>query len=71
MQLAKVNLKILTERVNRLLGTSHDEPYMAKVRQGQAGAPALRHIVAEETATMLQEAAEAAKTKSLPTETAQ
>lgn len=68
MQLAKVNLKILTERVNRLLGTTHDEPYMAKVRQGQAGSAALRHVVAEETAAMLSEAAEAAKAKTQPAE---
>jgi hypothetical protein len=61
MVLAKVNLKILTERVNRLLGTSHDEPYMAKVRQGNAGSAALRHVVAQETAAMLAEAADAAK----------
>jgi hypothetical protein len=66
MILAKVNLKILTERVNRLLGTSHDEPYMAKVRQGNAGSPALRHVVAEETACMLQEAADAAKAEVAP-----
>lgn len=67
MVLAKVNLKILTERVNRLLGTSHDEPYMAKVRSGQAGSAALRHIVAEETAAMLQEAADAAKAQATET----
>jgi hypothetical protein len=61
MEIAKVNLKLLTIRVNRLLGTSHDEPYMAKVRQGNAGSAALRHVVAQETASMLAEAAEAAK----------
>lgn len=61
MELAKVNLKILTERVNRLLGTSHDEPYMAKVRQGNAGSAALRHVVQQETAAMLQEALDATR----------
>lgn len=60
MELAKVNLKILTERVNRLLGTGHDEPYMAKVRQGNAGSAALQKVTRDEIAKMLQEAATAA-----------
>lgn len=61
MELAKVNLKILTERVNRLLGTGHDEPYMAKVRAGNAGSAALQKVTRDEIAKMLCEAAEAAK----------
>jgi hypothetical protein len=59
MELAKVNLKILTERVNERLGTRHDEPYMSKVRSGIGGAPALQDVCRQEEAKMLREAAEA------------
>ncbi len=59
MELAKVNLKILTERVNERLGTGHDEPYMSKVRGGSAGSPSLRDICRQEEAKLLREAAEA------------
>lgn len=62
MELAKVNLKVLTERVNELLGTGHDEPYMSKVRAGNAGSAALRAICRQEETKMLQEAAEAKAT---------
>lgn len=61
MELAKVNLNILTERVNRLLGTRHDISYMAKVRQGSAGSSALQKVTNDEIAKMLQEAADSAK----------
>lgn len=61
MELAKVNLGILTQRVNKRLGTRHDEPYMSKVRRGEAGSSALQDIVRQEIAAMLSEAAEAAK----------
>jgi hypothetical protein len=61
MELAKVNLTVLTARVNRVLGTSHDEPYMSKVRAGNAGSAALQKVTRDEIAKMLQEAAEAAK----------
>lgn len=59
MELARVNLKILTERVNERLGTRHDEPYMSRVRAGASGSAALRAIVREEETKMLREAAEA------------
>lgn len=58
MELAKVNLKILTERVNDRLGTRHDEPYMCKVRNGK-GNPALRDVVRQEEIKILREAADA------------
>lgn len=58
MELAKVNLKILTERVNDRLGTRHDEPYMSKVRAGNAGSPSLRDVCRQEEAKLLREAAE-------------
>ncbi len=58
MELAKVNLKILTERVNRRLQTRHDEPYMSKVRGGIAGSPSLKDVCRQEEAKILLEAAE-------------
>lgn len=58
MELAKVNLKILTQRVNVRLGTGHDEPYMSKVRGGNSGSPSLRDICRQEEAKLLREAAE-------------
>ena len=60
MELAKVSLRILAERVNKRLGTKHDEPYMSKVRRGEAGSPALQDITRQEIVAMLNEAAEAA-----------
>jgi len=62
MQLATVSNRLLTQRVNALLGTAHDESYISQVRQGKAGAPALKKVVKDEVTAMLTEAAQAAAT---------
>ena len=61
MELATVSLEVLAKRINSLLGTTHSTTYISGVRNGNAGSPALRHLVQEATATILQEAADAAK----------
>lgn len=61
MEIAKVSLEVLTQRVNAILGTTYGSNYLSQVRLGKAGSAALRKVVREETAAMLQEAAEAAK----------
>ncbi|MEO7426331.1 MAG: hypothetical protein ABI036_14170 [Fibrobacteria bacterium] len=58
MELAKVNLRILTERVNKRLKTKHDEPYMSKVRGGIGGSASLQDVCRQEEARMLREAAD-------------
>lgn len=59
MELAKVNLKLLTERVNKRLTTSYDDPYISRVRRGMGGSPALQDVVQQEEAKILREAIEA------------
>lgn len=61
MEIANVSNRLLTQRINESLGTNYGESYISKVRLGKDGAPALRKLVREETAKMLQEAADAAK----------
>lgn len=61
MDLVKISLKVLTERINCRLGTGYDETYLSRVRRGIAGAPALQDVVKSEEARILQEAADAAK----------
>jgi hypothetical protein len=59
MELAKVNLKLLKERVNKRLSKNYDEPYLSRARSGKAGSAALQDIVHQEEAKILKEAAEA------------
>jgi hypothetical protein len=61
MQLATVPLEALTQRVNKRLGTSYKPQTISTARNGNGGAAALVEIIRQETAAMLQEAADAAK----------
>lgn len=61
MQIANVSNRILTQRVNEILETNHSESWISQVRQGKEGSAALRKIVRDEVAAMLQEAADAAR----------
>lgn len=61
MQLATVPLESLTARVNRRLGTSYKPNTVSIARSQGEGHPGLIHAIKQETALMLQEAADAAK----------
>lgn len=61
MQLATVPLEALTQRVNRRMGTDYKAPYISTVRKQGIGHPGLIMAIKQETAAMLQEAADAAK----------
>jgi hypothetical protein len=61
MQLATVPLEALTRRVNKLLGTSYNPNTVSTARKNGTGHPGLLLAIRQETAAMLQEAADAAK----------
>jgi len=61
MEIAKVSNRLLTQRVNKLLGADHSESLISQVRLGKQGSASLRKVVRDEVAAMLTEAAEAAK----------
>ena len=61
MEIASVSNRMITQRINAMLGRNYGEAYMSQVRQGKEGSAALRKIVRDETATMLMQAAEAAR----------
>jgi hypothetical protein len=61
MTLATVPLIPLTERINRRLGTSYKPQTISTARNGGPGHPLLVQAIKQETAAMLQEAADAAK----------
>ena len=61
MELANVSNRLLTQRINAMLGTNYGESYISQVRHGKEGSAALRLVVKNETAAMLVEAAEVAK----------
>lgn len=63
MLLANVSNRLLTQRVNRLLDANHSESWISQVRQEKEGSAALRKVVRDEVAVMLQEAADAAKSQ--------
>jgi len=63
MQLATVPLEALTNRINRRLGKTYKANTISSARNGNGGSAALVEIIREETAAMLQEAADAAKTR--------
>jgi len=64
MELAKVNLGILTDRVNKRLRMAYDYSYMSKVRGGSGGSPSLRDICRQEEAKIFREAADAVESVS-------
>jgi len=61
MEIANVSNRLLTQRVNSMLGKSYGEAYISQVRQGKEGSAALRKIIKDETTTMLTEAVEASR----------
>lgn len=61
MQLATVPLEALTQRVNKLLGTNYNPNTVSTARKQGIGHPGLLLAIRQETAAMLQEAADAAK----------
>jgi hypothetical protein len=61
MQLATVPLKALTERVCRRMGRRYDPATISQARSQGIGHAGLLLAVREETAAMLQEAADEAK----------
>lgn len=61
MELANVSNRLLTQRVNDLLEENYSESWISQVRQGKQGSAALRKIIRDVSAAMLQEAADAAK----------
>lgn len=61
MELANVPLKALTDRVGRRLGRKYDPATISQARTRGIGHPGLIIAVKEETAKMLQEAADQAK----------
>lgn len=61
MQLATVPLESLTARVNRRLGTEYHPNTVSQARKNGVGHPGLLHAIKQETAAMLQEAADQAK----------
>ncbi len=63
MQLATVPLEALTQRVNKRLGTAYKAPTISTARNGGGGHPGLILAINQETAAMLQEAADQAKAK--------
>lgn len=69
MQLTKVPLEALTRRVNKRLGTTYLATTISSARNGNGGSPALVEIIRQETASLLQEAADAAKAQATETHT--
>lgn len=61
MQLATVPLEALTQRVNKRLGTEYKAPYISTARKQGIGHPGLLMAIRQETAAMLQEAADQAR----------
>lgn len=61
MEIANVSNRLLTQRINAMLGTNYGESYISQVKGGREGAPALRKLVKDEISAMLTEAAEAAR----------
>lgn len=61
MQLATVPLEALTDRVNKRLGTTYKPNTVSTARKQGIGHPGLLHAIRQETAAMLQEAADLAK----------
>lgn len=61
MELATVPLEALTLRVNARLGTNYRTPTVSAARSRGVGHPGLLHAIKQETAAMLQEAADQAK----------
>jgi len=61
MELATVPLKALTERVCKSLGRRYDPTTVSAARARGIGHPGLIKAIKQETAAMLQEAADQAK----------
>jgi hypothetical protein len=61
MTLATVPLEALTDRVNKRLGTSYKPNTVSTARSQGVGHPGLLYAIRQETAAMLQEAADQAK----------
>jgi hypothetical protein len=61
MPLATVPLEALTERVNKRLGTDYRPNTVSTARSQGIGHPGLLLAIKQETAAMLQEAADQAK----------
>ncbi len=59
--LANVSTSLLRERVNKRLGSKHDLSYISLVKHGRRGSPALRDVVRQEMAKILDEAAAAVR----------
>jgi hypothetical protein len=66
MELATVPLKALTERVCRRMGRKYDPATVSQARTRGIGHAGLLLAVREETAAMLQEAADKAKADAQP-----
>lgn len=58
--LATVSTSLLRDRVNKRLRTKHSLSYISRVKNGRAGSPSLRDVVAQEVARIYTEAAKAA-----------
>ena len=61
MELATVPLKALTERVSRRMGRKYDPATISMARPRGVGHPGLILAIKQEIASMLQEAADAAR----------
>lgn len=61
MELATVPLKALTERVSLRMGRKYDPATISTARSRGIGHPGLIRTIKQETAAMLQEAADQAK----------
>ena len=61
MQIATVSLEALTERVNRRLSATYRPNTVSQARKHGVGHPGLLLAIRQETAALLQEAADAAK----------
>jgi len=61
MEIATVSNRLLTQRINAMLGKNYTESYISQVRGGKEGSAALVKVVKDEVAAMLMQAAEAAK----------
>jgi hypothetical protein len=70
MELATVPLKALTERVSRKMGRKYDPTTISAARRRGVGHPGLLMAIRQETAAMLQEAADAAKAQAQEAPTA-
>lgn len=66
MQLATVPLKALKERVERRMGRKYDRATISTARSRGIGHAGLLIAIREETAAMLQEAADAARQEGKP-----